>query len=104
VAKPNARKTTNRRSFLKAAPAAAAAAVAVTPVAASAQGTAAAPVKNARLSTVFPLGSLLAGSQSPGWFSTFQPDGEAIWRHHSRIILLLDHPMPFWNEISDALE
>jgi hypothetical protein len=65
---------------------------------------AAAPVKNARLSTVFPLGLLLAGSQSPGWFSTFQPDGEAIWRHHSRIILLLDHPMPFWNEISDALE
>ena len=45
MAKPNARKTTNRRSFLKAAPAAAAAAVAVTPVAASAQGTAAAPVK-----------------------------------------------------------
>ena len=45
MAKPNARKTTNRRSFLKAAPAAAAAAVAVAPVAASAQGTAAAPVK-----------------------------------------------------------
>ena len=45
MAKPNARKTTNRRSFLKAAPAAAAAAVAVAPAAASAQGTAAAPVK-----------------------------------------------------------
>ena len=45
MAKPNARKTTNRRSFLKAAPAAAAAAVAVTPVVASAQGTPGAPVK-----------------------------------------------------------
>jgi 2-iminobutanoate/2-iminopropanoate deaminase len=44
VAKPNAKKTTNRRSFLRAAPAAAVAAVAA-PVAASAQGTAAAPVK-----------------------------------------------------------
>jgi len=44
VAKPNAKKTTNRRSFLKAAPAAAAA-VAAAPVVASAQGTAAAPVK-----------------------------------------------------------
>ena len=45
MAKPNVKKTTNRRSFLKAAPAAAAAAVAVTPVVAAAQGTAAAPVK-----------------------------------------------------------
>jgi len=51
VAKPNvnphvnAKKPTNRRSFLKAAPAAAAAAVAATPVVASAQGTPAAPVK-----------------------------------------------------------
>jgi len=44
VAKPTAKKTTNRRSFLRAAPAAAVAAVAA-PVAASAQGTAAAPVK-----------------------------------------------------------
>ena len=44
MAKPNAKKTTNRRSFLKAAPAAAAA-VAAAPVVASAQGTAAAPVK-----------------------------------------------------------
>jgi enamine deaminase RidA (YjgF/YER057c/UK114 family) len=44
VATPNAKKTSNRRSFLKAAPAAAAAAVAA-PAAASAQGTAAAPVK-----------------------------------------------------------
>ena len=43
--KPNAKKTTNRRTFLKAAPAAAAAAVAAVPAAASAQGTAAAPVK-----------------------------------------------------------
>jgi 2-iminobutanoate/2-iminopropanoate deaminase len=42
---PNPKKTTNRRSFLKAAPAAAAAAVAVTPAVASAQGTPAAPVK-----------------------------------------------------------
>jgi enamine deaminase RidA (YjgF/YER057c/UK114 family) len=41
----NPSKTTNRRSFLKAAPAAAAAAEAVTPVAAAAQGTPAAPVK-----------------------------------------------------------
>ena len=45
MAKPNAKKTTNRRSFLKAAPAAAAAAVVAAPAAASAQGTAAAPVK-----------------------------------------------------------
>jgi 2-iminobutanoate/2-iminopropanoate deaminase len=44
VAKPNPKKTSNRRTFLKAAPAAAAAAVAV-PVTATAQGTAAAPVK-----------------------------------------------------------
>src|SRR5204862_103920 len=46
VAKPNPKKTSNRRTFLKAAPAAAAAAAAVAavPVAASAQGTAA-PVK-----------------------------------------------------------
>jgi 2-iminobutanoate/2-iminopropanoate deaminase len=44
VAKPNAKKTTNRRSFLKTAPAAAAA-VAAVPAVASAQGTAAAPVK-----------------------------------------------------------
>ena len=51
MAKPNVnphlnpKKTTNRRSFLKAAPAAAAAAVAATPVVAAAQGTPAAPVK-----------------------------------------------------------
>ena len=45
MAKPNAKKTSNRRTFLKAAPAAAAAAVAAVPVVASAQGTAAAPVK-----------------------------------------------------------
>ena len=44
MAKPNVKKTTNRRSFLKAAPAAAAAAVAAAP-AVAAQGTAAAPVK-----------------------------------------------------------
>ena len=47
MAKPNVnpKKTTNRRSFLKAAPAAVAAAVAAAPVAAAAQGTPAAPVK-----------------------------------------------------------
>jgi 2-iminobutanoate/2-iminopropanoate deaminase len=46
--KVNAKKTTNRRSFLKGAPAAAAAAaaaVAATPIAAAAQGTPSAPVK-----------------------------------------------------------
>ena len=51
MAKPNEnpnlspKKPTNRRSFLKGAPAAAAAAVAATPMVASAQGTPAAPVK-----------------------------------------------------------